>query len=234
LYAAFFVFSNVSKTNFFCDWVSGTGQPDVSLALPENPSGCARTEPYRKISHNEKFQYLDAFGFHPSTLICARVKYARIDRRELNVVAVLYRNMQLRSKGILKVMRSAIQGWGVFPLEDIKADELIIEYVGELIRQPVADAREKRYDARGIGCYMFRLDENWILDATVRGNIARFINHSCDVRRHRIGFVILSVFTFRNTDNYCFFAFGVAQCCDEDDRSERSQENRRLCQKRYP
>jgi histone-lysine N-methyltransferase MLL1 len=154
----------------------------VSLALPENASGSARTEPFRKIPSSEKFAYLDAYGYHPSTLICARANHVRLDRRELNVIAVMYRNMQIRAKAILKVMRSPIHEWGVFPLEDIKADEFIIEYVGELIRQPVADSREKKYDSKGIGCYMFRLDENWIVDATVRGNIARFINHSCDVR----------------------------------------------------
>lgn len=34
----------------------------------------------------------------------------------------------------------------------------------------------------GIGCYMFRIDDDWIIDATKAGNMARFINHSCDVR----------------------------------------------------
>ena len=30
------------------------------------------------------------------------------------------------------------------------------------------------------GCYMFRLDFNYIVDATHSGNVARFINHCCD------------------------------------------------------
>ena len=30
------------------------------------------------------------------------------------------------------------------------------------------------------GCYMFRLDNNHIVDATNCGNVARFINHCCD------------------------------------------------------
>jgi len=31
----------------------------------------------------------------------------------------------------------------------------------------------------GGDCYMFRLDDNTVLDATVKGNIARFMNHCC-------------------------------------------------------
>ena len=33
---------------------------------------------------------------------------------------------------------------------------------------------------QGIGCYMFRMDKKHVIDATVSGNAARFINHSCD------------------------------------------------------
>jgi SET domain-containing protein len=59
--------------------------------------------------------------------------------------------------------------------------QVVIEYVGELIRQSVADVREKRYERSGIGsCYMFRLSREEIVDATVRGNIARYINHCCE------------------------------------------------------
>lgn len=77
--------------------------------------------------------------------------------------------------------RSAIHNWGLYALEPITAKEMIIEYVGERIRQPVAEMREVRYLKNGIGSsYLFRVDENTVIDATKKGGIARFINHCCD------------------------------------------------------
>jgi SET domain-containing protein len=71
----------------------------------------------------------------------------------------------------------------LFALEPIEANDMVIEYIGEVIRQSTADLREKRYEKVGIGSsYLFRVDDDTIIDATKRGNLARFINHSCEVR----------------------------------------------------
>lgn len=89
--------------------------------------------------------------------------------------------LQARKK-LLKFAKSTIHNWGLFAIEDIAADEMVIEYVGEIIRQAVADERERRYEAAGIGSsYLFRVDHDYIIDATRNGNMARFINHCCDV-----------------------------------------------------
>lgn len=59
--------------------------------------------------------------------------------------------------------------------------DIVIEYVGEKIRVPVANKREKYYEKLGVGdCYLFSLDTDNIIDATFYGNKARYINHSCD------------------------------------------------------
>ncbi|ETM00466.1 hypothetical protein L917_02814 [Phytophthora nicotianae] len=79
------------------------------------------------------------------------------------------------------VRKSSIHGYGLFLKEPVSDGQMIVEYQGQMINQTVADERERRYEEQGIGsCYMFRLDEKTIIDATRCGNLARFINHSCD------------------------------------------------------
>ena len=76
--------------------------------------------------------------------------------------------------------RSHIHGWGLFTKTDLPKDSMIVEYMGEIIRQSVADQREKAYEVSGEGsCYMFRLDMQRIVDATQIGCMARFMNHCC-------------------------------------------------------
>jgi histone-lysine N-methyltransferase SETD1 len=94
--------------------------------------------------------------------------------------AIRFNALKKRKKHV-KFERSAIHGWGLYADENIAINELIIEYVGEKVRQKVADMREIRYDKQGVGSsYLFRMADDEIVDATKKGGIARFINHSCD------------------------------------------------------
>ncbi|KAK5017806.1 histone methyltransferase set1 [Cryomyces antarcticus] len=89
-------------------------------------------------------------------------------------------NQLKKRKKLVKFDRSAIHNWGLYAEENIAVNDMIIEYVGEKIRQKVADMREERYTKQGIGSsYLFRMAEDEIIDATKKGGIARFINHSC-------------------------------------------------------
>ncbi|KAF2015843.1 hypothetical protein BU24DRAFT_462063 [Aaosphaeria arxii CBS 175.79] len=89
-------------------------------------------------------------------------------------------NQLKKRKKFVKFDRSAIHNWGLYAQENITANDMIIEYVGEKVRQRVADLREAKYDMQGVGSsYLFRIDEDTVIDATKMGGIARFINHSC-------------------------------------------------------
>ncbi|KAK4979439.1 histone methyltransferase set1 [Elasticomyces elasticus] len=93
--------------------------------------------------------------------------------------AIRFNQLKKRKK-LVKFDRSAIHGWGLYAMENIAHGDLIIEYVGEKVRQKVADMREIRYTKQGIGSsYLFRMFDDEIVDATKKGGIARFINHSC-------------------------------------------------------
>ncbi|KAJ1555146.1 holocytochrome c synthase [Nowakowskiella sp. JEL0078] len=92
-----------------------------------------------------------------------------------------FNQLKVRKKRI-RFAKSRIHDWGLFAMEKIDAGDMVIEYIGEIIRQKVADHREKIYERMGIGSsYLFRLNEDAVIDATKRGNLARFINHCCEV-----------------------------------------------------
>lgn len=90
--------------------------------------------------------------------------------------------MQMRAKN-LRFSRSKIHKWGLFACEKIGTGDAVIEYVGEKIRPSVADHREKivytNLATHDGSSYFFRVDYD-VIDATLKGNKARFINHSCN------------------------------------------------------
>jgi SET domain-containing protein len=103
------------------------------------------------------------------------------------------------------VRNSPIHSLGLFANDGFAAQEMVIEYTGtlhpltmlsslycsdllhlawvtgEIIRQKLADKREHMYLQKGIACYLFALDGDLVIDSSMKGNSARFINHCCDV-----------------------------------------------------
>lgn len=79
---------------------------------------------------------------------------------------------------MLKKRRSRIAGWGVFATEPIPKNTRIIDYAGEKITSRESARRERRYLLRG-RVWCFKLNNRFVRDAAVGGNLARYINHAC-------------------------------------------------------
>ncbi|GAB4845175.1 hypothetical protein Ancab_038581 [Ancistrocladus abbreviatus] len=80
-----------------------------------------------------------------------------------------------------KLFNTDGRGWGLLADENIKAGRFIIEYCGEVISSKEAELRAQAYEAQGIkDAYMISLNAYESIDATRKGSLARFINHSCE------------------------------------------------------
>jgi len=154
----------------------------AELAL-ENISGCARTEGIKAVARS------GGSGRITRALVRSAEELAGDTNASSSVTKLSDRNIyQAKYKKMkavpmeqrLVARRSHIHGWGLFTKIDIPKNDPIVEYMGEVVRKPIADIREKRYEISGEGsCYMFRLDLHRVIDATMIGCMARFMNHSC-------------------------------------------------------
>jgi len=78
------------------------------------------------------------------------------------------------------VKSSKIQGKGAFAARNIPSGTRIVEYRGQKVKPEVAWERYDDDTMERHHTFLFTLDDETIIDAGVRGNNARFINHSCE------------------------------------------------------
>ncbi|ANM59093.1 SET domain group 26 [Arabidopsis thaliana] len=79
-----------------------------------------------------------------------------------------------------KLIKCEGRGWGLVALEEIKAGQFIMEYCGEVISWKEAKKRAQTYETHGVkDAYIISLNASEAIDATKKGSLARFINHSC-------------------------------------------------------
>lgn len=189
---------------------SDPAEPDLVVPMDmASSSGCARTEPYtfHRRSGQKQPQVLATASLkrlyvenrpyivsgycqnrvgNTSSETLQPVGFSDGVQRETfgNVSSMVqkYTRMNASFRKRLTFGKSRIHGFGVFAKVAHKAGDMMIEYIGEIVRPPVSDIRERRiYNSLvGAGTYMFRIDDERVIDATRAGSIAHLINHSCE------------------------------------------------------
>ena len=83
-------------------------------------------------------------------------------------------------KPAYRVRNSLIHGRGVFATRTIRKGTRIIEYRGDRTTWEVALERPASDPDNPHHTFFFETSDGTVIDASVRGNAARWINHSCD------------------------------------------------------
>ncbi|XP_029102170.1 histone-lysine N-methyltransferase 2C isoform X4 [Scleropages formosus] len=153
--------------------------PLMQLPLAINPSGCARSEP-RAACHVKRPHTLTSTSTSKSfqSTITGEIG-APYSKQFVHSKSSQYRKMKTEWKTNVYLARSRIQGLGLYAARDIEKYTMVIEYIGTIIRNEVANRKEKMYESQNRGVYMFRIDSEHVIDATITGGPARYINHSC-------------------------------------------------------
>ena len=79
-----------------------------------------------------------------------------------------------------RIRKSPIQGRGAFATRRIPRGTTLVEYAGERLTPKQADARYPDVAGERHHTFLFAIDDKIVIDAAVGGNLARWINHSCD------------------------------------------------------
>ncbi|GAA39455.2 histone-lysine N-methyltransferase MLL3 [Clonorchis sinensis] len=162
------------------------------MPLAINPTGCARSEPKLRThvrrrptgDASQHGQLRNAAIANPMSTPVRSGLSSPVYSTAASFLSVSksqqYRRLRLEWRYNVILARSQIQGLGLYAARNLSKHAFIIEYLGELIRNEVGNRRERLYELQNRGIYMFRVDEDSIVDATMCGGLARYINHSCE------------------------------------------------------
>ncbi|KAL3845491.1 hypothetical protein ACJIZ3_002894 [Penstemon smallii] len=88
---------------------------------------------------------------------------------------------QKRKYASLELFRCGKKGYGLQALGNILEGQFLIEYVGEVLDVHAYEARQREYAMNGHRHFYFMtLNGSEVIDACAKGNLGRYINHSCD------------------------------------------------------
>jgi len=111
---------------------------------------------------------------------------------------------QRKEYASIEIVQTEKKGFGLRAAADLRKDTFIYEYLGDVVSQPSFLKRMRQYAEEGIRHFYFMmLQKDEFIDATKRGGIGRFANHSCNpncyVAKWTVGHhVRMGIFANRN------------------------------------
>ena len=92
-------------------------------------------------------------------------------------------NQEWACLDLLDPTDTAGKGWGLVATVGLHSGEFVIEYVGQVINRSTNDRRMVHHRTTrpdDASMYSVALGGGLFVDARLKGNLARFVNHSCD------------------------------------------------------
>ncbi|KAF9328472.1 histone methyltransferase set2 [Podila minutissima] len=134
---------------------------------------------------------------------------------------------QMKQNAPVDVVKTEKKGFGLRSIEDVPAGTFVMEYIGEVLPHSSFVKRTREYSQAGVKHFYFMsLQSDEVIDATKKGCLARFINHSCNPNCHLEKWVVgsklrIGIFTIKRvaegeelTFDYQFERYGAeAQPC---------------------
>lgn len=117
------------------------------------------------------------------------------------------------------------KGWGIKANTFIDKGTFVMEYVGEVVTEKSYKSRLITKYKDSVNSYAMRLCQNFVIDAHLKDNCSRYINHSCEANCELQQWIVnnypsIAIVAIRDiapdeeiTYDYNFQAFDVPEVC---------------------